>query len=140
MPLAAAHRWLRLGEALSPGTALLAFGATAAVTLFGIFFGMSLGPLPNILSAELFPTAVRGVGVSTTTTVQWISNMLVAALFPVAAARFGMPAVLYGFAAVCVGAFLLVVLAVPETKGVALEDIGSGSGAGASKGKEEKGE
>lgn len=128
------------GGAAAGATALSAFGATAAVTLFGIFFGMSLGPLPNILSAELFPTAVRGVGVSTTTTVQWISNMLVAALFPVAAARFGMPAVLYGFAAVCVGAFLLVVLAVPETKGVALEDIGSGSGAGASKGKEEKGE
>ncbi|NDA64900.1 MAG: hypothetical protein EBX50_23175 [Chitinophagia bacterium] len=28
--------------------------------LFGVFFGMSLGPLPNILAAELFPTAVRG--------------------------------------------------------------------------------
>ena len=104
-------------------TALSAAVAMAAVTLFGIFFGMSLGPLPNILAAELFPTAVRGAGVATTTTVQWVSNMLVAALFPVAAARLGMTSVLYGFSAVCVLAWLVVALFVPETKGISLEEI-----------------
>ena len=68
-------------------SALSAAGATMAVTLFGIFFGMSLGPLPNILAAELFPTSVRGVGVAATTTVQWVSNLLVAALFPLAVCK-----------------------------------------------------
>ena len=103
--------------------------ATAAVTLFGVFFGMSLGPLPNILSAELFPTSLRAPGVAATTTVQWLSNMLVAALFPVAAAKFGMTAVLNGFAVVCVVAWVFVLAFVPETKGVALEEIGSSSSA-----------
>ena len=42
-------------------------------------------------------------------------------LFPVAAAKFGMTAVLWGFAAVCGLAWLVVLLFVPETKGVALE-------------------
>ena len=67
---------------------------------------------------------VRGAGVAATTTVQWTSNMLVAALFPIAAAKFGMTSVLYTFAAVCVLAWLVVALYVPETKGMALEQIG----------------
>ena len=49
--------------------------------------------------------------------------MLVAALFPVAAARLRMTSVLYGFSAVCVLAWLVVVLFVPETKGISLEEI-----------------
>jgi SP family galactose:H+ symporter-like MFS transporter len=39
--------------------ALAAAAATAAVTLYGIFFGMSLGPLPNILAAEAPPPATE---------------------------------------------------------------------------------
>ena len=56
-PAAAAAAGTALGKAPS---ALSAAAATTAITLFGVFFGMSLGPLPNILAAELFPTAVRG--------------------------------------------------------------------------------
>ena len=107
------------------GGVLTAAAATAAVTLFGIFFGMSLGPLPNILAAELFPTNVRAAGVSATTTVQWLSNMLVAALFPVATAALGMRPILLGFAGVCVATWFIVLAFLPETKGVALEDIGA---------------
>lgn len=58
--------------------------------------------------------------------------MLVAALFPIAAARFGMSAVLNGFALVCVLAWVLVATSVPETKGVSLEDIHSSLGRSAS--------
>ena len=123
------------GPAVAAGSGaasvLTAAAATAAVTLFGIFFGMSLGPLPNILAAELFPTHTRAAGVSATTTVQWLSNMVVAATFPYAAATLGMRAVLNGFAAVCVLAFAVVIAFVPETKGMALEDIASSSSASA---------
>ena len=66
---------------------------------------------------------MRAAGVSATTTVQWLSNMLVAALFPIASARFGMQPILFGFASVCVLAWALVFWCLPETKGVALEDI-----------------
>ena len=75
---------------------------------------------------------MRAAGVSATTTVQWLSNMLVAALFPLATAHFGMRPILFGFAGVCGLAWLLVLLALPETKGVALEDIGAAD-AGATK-------
>ena len=71
----------------------------------------------------LIMAQVRAAGVSATTTVQWLSNMLVAALFPIASARFGMQPILFGFASVCVLAWALVFGCLPETKGVALEDI-----------------
>jgi MFS transporter, SP family, galactose:H+ symporter len=118
---------LTVGSGAAASTASSAAAATAAVTLFGVFFGMSLGPLPNILAAELFPTSVRAPGVAATTTVQWLSNMLVAALFPILAAKFGMSQVLNGFAMVCVLAWLVVLAYVPETKGLALESIGAGA-------------
>lgn len=111
------------------GSAPAAAAATAAVMLFGVFFGMSLGPLPGILAAELFPTAARSVGVSACVTVQWLCNALVAAAFPVVAARFGYARVLHGFAAVCLAAWLVIAKFVPETRGVALEEIGRGAGA-----------
>ena len=44
--------------------------ATAAVTFFGIFFGLSLGPLPNIIASELYPTRARSAGVAASTGVQ----------------------------------------------------------------------
>ena len=105
------------------GSTAGAAAATTAVMLFGVFFGMSLGPIPNILSAEMFPTYVRSTGVSVSTGVQWTCNALVAAAFPVVAARFGYANVLYGFAATCVLAWLVVLRFVPETRGVALESI-----------------
>lgn len=105
------------------GSAASAAVATLSVMLFGVFFGMSLGPIPNILAAELFPTYTRSMGVSFCTTVQWSCNALVAAAFPVVAQRYGYGAVLYGFALVCVAAWLVVVRFVPETRGVALESL-----------------
>ena len=50
--------------------------------------------------------------------------MLVAFLFPLAAAKLGMTTVLSGFASVCVIAWIVIELFVPETKGKSLEEIG----------------
>jgi hypothetical protein len=61
-----------------------------------------------------------------------IGVVSVAALFPIASARFGMQPILFGFASVCVLAWALVFGCLPETKGVALEDIDlSAAGGGA---------
>ena len=118
-PLAACLAALALSFGYdSPG------GATLAVTLFCVFFGMSLGPMPNILASELFPTAVRSSGVALSSSFQWISNALVAAIFPALSRQLGTPLVLQGFALTCAVAFFFVLRFVPETKGVALEDIG----------------
>jgi len=127
IPFLIGSLWMLSIAVAGPVTKANAWLATAAVTIFGIFFGMSLGPLPNILSAEVFPTNARAAGVSATTTVQWLSNMAVAALFPIATQHFGMQKVLRGFAVFCVLAWLTVCFGVQETKGRTLEQINDDS-------------
>ena len=62
--------------ALAAATGGMLSGATAgivsisAVTLYGLVFGMSLGPIPNILASELFPTDARSSGVALSTSGQ----------------------------------------------------------------------
>jgi len=101
--------------------------ATAAVTFFGIFFGLSLGPLPNIIASELYPTRARSAGVAASTGVQFAANAFVAATFPVFSAAIGTRTTLCWFAGFSFAAWLFVLRFVPETKGVALEDIGGGA-------------
>ena len=115
-----------LAACLGSGGTVPAAGAvaTAAVMLYGVFFGMSLGPMPNIIASELFPTHARSAGVALSTSVQWIFNALVAAAFPLLVKQFGTSGVLYGFALVCVAAWLFVLRFVPETRGVPLEELG----------------
>ena len=56
------------GGMLSSATAGLV--SIGAVTLYGLVFGMSLGPIPNILASELFPTDARSSGVALSTSGQ----------------------------------------------------------------------
>ena len=56
-----------------------------------------------------------------------------AALFPLAAASVGMRTVLGGFAVVCVVAWVVVLAFVPETKGIALEEIAAAGDADSKK-------
>ena len=58
---------------------------------------MSLGPIPNILASELFPTDARSSGVALSTSGQWVFNALVAAAFPALAATVGTPGAPCGF-------------------------------------------
>eukprot|EP00966_Prymnesium_polylepis_P292508 6755247-Prymnesium_polylepis.1 len=97
--------------------------ATVAVTLFGVFFGMSLGPIPNILASELFPTYARSTGVAACTSVQWGFNIVVAASFPALQDHFGSTTIVATFSAMSVIAWLFILRFVPETRGVALEDM-----------------
>ena len=100
-----------------------AAAATAAVTLFGVVFGLSLGPLPNIISAELYPTRARSAGVAAATGVQFLSNAFVVAAFPVLRTSLGERTVLGAFAVLSALAWLFVLRCVPETKGRRLEDM-----------------
>ena len=117
-----------LAAALGGGFAGAGFVATMSVMLFGVVFGMSLGPLPNILASELFPTSSRSLGVSLSTASQWSFNALIAATFPALRLRFGARNVLNGFAMISLLSWAFTYYFVPETKGKALEDIGATKG------------
>ena len=96
--------------------------ALVPMLLFIASFAMSLGPVTWVLLSELFPNRIRGRAMSIAVAIQWLSNFLVSITFPI---FFGINAAvpfwLYGF--FCIGALLLGIYAIPETKGKTLEEI-----------------
>jgi MFS transporter, SP family, arabinose:H+ symporter len=96
-----------------------------AVVSFIAAFAMALGPIPWILSSEIFPNRVRGRAMSVATFVIWTSCYIVAQTFPMLNdnPKIG-PALTFWTYAFCSLLGLIFVLAmVPETKGRSLEEI-----------------
>ncbi|HBO42386.1 MAG TPA: arabinose-proton symporter [Planctomycetaceae bacterium] len=96
-----------------------------AIVVFIGAFAMALGPIPWIVSSEIFPTKLRGRAMSVATFTIWTSCYIVAQTFPMLndSPRVG-PAMTFGFYAACSLAGLLFVLwKLPETKGRSLEEI-----------------
>lgn len=85
----------------------------------------TLGPVTWLLNSEIFPNRYRGLGTGITIFTLWIANFLVGLLFPPLMAAIGLANVFYIFAACCLLGAWFVVVRVPETKGVNLEDIES---------------
>jgi MFS transporter, SP family, arabinose:H+ symporter len=88
-------------------------------------FAMSLGPIPWIVSSEIFPAKVRGRAMSLATFVIWTSCYIVAQTFPFLndSPSIG-PAITFGlFACASLAGLIFVCLMLPETKGRSLEEI-----------------
>lgn len=104
--------------------------AVVLVLTFIFGFAVSLGPIIWILCAEIFPLQGRDLGISVTTSTNWICNAIVGGTFLTLLADFG-PAktfVLFGLCSV-IGLFIIRGFT-PETKDVSLEEIESNLMAG----------
>ena len=89
---------------------------------FIIFFAISQGAVIWVYISEIFPNKVRSRGQSVGYSAHWITNALIAGVFPLVAARCNaLPFV--AFAAMMALQFVLVLLIWPETKGATLEQI-----------------
>lgn len=90
--------------------------------LFIVSFAFSQGAVIWVYLAEIFPTPVRATGQSLGSAMHWIMNALIAAAFPVIAAK--TQALPFVFFAICTVIQLIVVARFfPETKGVELEEM-----------------
>jgi len=97
--------------------------ALVAANVFVIAFGVSWGPVVWVLLGEIFPTAIRGRALGLAAAAQWVANFLITVSFPWLASL--SLAVAYGmYAAFALLSLLFVLARIPETKGVALEDVG----------------
>ena len=126
--LAGVFSWLgsSSGAATAAGAAaswLPGAVAVACIMAYGCSFALSLGPIPNILTSELFPTRCRSAAMASSLGSQFAFNTAVGLLFPILRHRFGTQAVFAGFGVACGLAWLFVNRFVPETKGVALEEL-----------------
>ncbi|WP_435527878.1 sugar porter family MFS transporter [Microbacterium aurantiacum] len=94
--------------------------ALVAANLFVIGFGASWGPLVWVLLGEIFPSRIRGKALGVAASAQWIANFLITVSFP-AMSSWSLP-VTYGmYAAFAALSFFYVLLRIPETKGMELE-------------------
>ncbi|KAH7437508.1 hypothetical protein KP509_05G075400 [Ceratopteris richardii] len=100
--------------------ALLSF---VILSVFICCFVMGFGPIPNVLSAEIFPTKVRGLCNGICAATMWISTVVITYAFPATVSKFGLDGVLIVFAIVGILSWVYVYMKVPETKGMPLEVI-----------------
>lgn len=94
-----------------------------AIALYGASFVMSLGPLPTVLSSELFSNQQRGLCGSIALAVQWLGNAIVSFAFPITFKHLPQWLPFCFFCACCLLTLLFVMFFLPETKGVPLEKV-----------------
>ncbi|MBN1909821.1 MAG: sugar porter family MFS transporter [Pirellulales bacterium] len=97
----------------------------APIVLYTGAFAMALGPIPWIVSSEIFPTKLRGRAMSVATFTIWTSCNIVVLAFPVLrdSPWVGPALTFWIFAGCSLAALLFVVWKMPETKGRSLEEI-----------------
>ena len=100
--------------------------ALIGANMFVVFFGATWGPVVWVLLGEMFPNSIRAAALSVAAAAQWICNFLITVSFPPMSEKLGLP-VTYGFYMVCaVLSFIFVKAKVVETRGLELEEMGTG--------------
>ncbi|KAH9221898.1 general substrate transporter [Leptodontidium sp. 2 PMI_412] len=99
-----------------------AYVAIVMIYLFAIFYAMSWNGIPWIFCAEVFPTGTRSVCLVFTTCTQWLGQFIIVYSTP-----YMMNNIKYGtfifFGSSLVVGMIFVILFMPETKGLSLEDM-----------------
>jgi len=105
----------------------LSIGWLALVSLIGYVAAFSLGwgPVPMLLTSEIFPSRARGLAASIATLFSWILGFLVTRYFAVMNLAFGLDGSFLIFSSASFLSVVFVVRFVPETKGRSLEEIES---------------
>ncbi|KAJ5650916.1 Major facilitator-type transporter ecdD [Penicillium longicatenatum] len=85
-------------------------------------FAFSIGCVNWIIPSEIFPPGVRSQAVGLAIGTNWLSNFIVALIYPrmLGAIKFG---TFYFFLAFCVFLIVWVYLFVPETRGIGIEEM-----------------
>ncbi len=114
---------MSLALALDSGGELSGAATVICLSVYIVAFAVSLGPLPYVLMAELFPAAVRALGMSLAAATAWGVNAVVSLSFLPLVDGVGVAGAFALFAGVCGIAFVYTKRSVPETKGRSLEHI-----------------
>lgn len=98
-------------------------GVLVAILAYIAFFALSLSPLMFVVTAEIYPSHIRGTAMALSTGISWACAFLVVQFFPLLEASIGSAWVFAIFAALSLAAGLFIKFCIPETKGKTLEEI-----------------
>jgi sugar porter (SP) family MFS transporter len=86
-------------------------------------FAIGVGGTGWLIQGEYFPTAVRGQAAAIGATVDWLANFALIEAFPAWQRSIGLGWVLVCFAGLCLMAVMFVMVFLPETKELSVEEI-----------------
>lgn len=95
----------------------------ASVMLYAVAFKLGLGLVPIVLTAELFPTNVKAMGMTYSDAVYVFFACISIYLYQELTEAYGMHVPFFIFAASCIGTAIFALWYIPETKGKTLEEI-----------------
>lgn len=101
----------------------LPYVSVCCLTVYIFSFAISIGPVPHVAMAEIFPLYVRGAGMGLSSMSNWGFNTLVIFSFPLLNAWVGMEYTFSIYALICFFGFMYTWFYMPETKNLSLEDI-----------------
>lgn len=97
--------------------------AVVGLALYIIFFSPGMGTVPWIVNSEIYPLRFRGVCGGIAATANWVSNLIVAQSFLSLTEAIGTSWTFLLFGVISVVALFFVIIYVPETKGLPIEEV-----------------
>ncbi|RUR11647.1 sugar porter family MFS transporter [Legionella sp. km772] len=101
----------------------LSYLSVTCLIVYIFSFAISVGPIPHIAMAEIFPLHVRGIGMGMSSMSNWSFNTLVIFSFPILQSMLGIEYTFALYAIVCLLGLIYTYFYMPETKNISLEHI-----------------
>jgi SP family myo-inositol transporter-like MFS transporter 13 len=97
--------------------------ALIGLALYIIFFSPGMGTVPWVINSEIYPLRHRGICGGMASTAVWVSNLIVSQSFLSLTQVLGVAWTFMLFGIVAFIAIFFVIVFVPETKGVPIEEV-----------------
>lgn len=102
---------------------LYAWTSFAFLVLYIAGYSASLGSLFWLVISEIYPLQIRSLAMSFVTAIQWSANLIVVLTFLSILNWIGPVYTFWMYAFMCIASFVFCYVAVPETRGITLEQI-----------------
>lgn len=116
--------WIGGYSAVHPQTTIVpaSYVSIVAVYLYAVFYCVGWGPVPWVVASEVAPNHVRTAALSAAVAVNWLFSFTISKLTPIMLNKITYGTfLLFGFCCLVMAVWAYFLL--PETTGVALEDI-----------------
>ncbi|XP_004488283.1 probable inositol transporter 2 [Cicer arietinum] len=97
--------------------------ALIGLALYILFFSPGMGTVPWVVNSEIYPLRYRGICGGMASTSNWVSNLIVAQSFLSLTDAIGISFTFMIFIFITVAAIIFVIVFVPETKGLPIEEV-----------------